>query len=59
MTKSPELIYEGSFSDKVLNIKPKGLGNKKVNLEEVKKLALDFVGKDNQVRLQYWKKENK
>lgn len=47
MTKTPELIYDGPFSDKTLNVKPKGLGKKKISLEEAKKIALDFIEKEN------------
>ncbi|MTI48879.1 germination protein YpeB [Sporosalibacterium faouarense] len=47
MTKSPELIYDGPFSDQVLSGKAKGLGDKKVDIEEAKKIAQEFTGAEN------------
>ncbi|MTI71810.1 MAG: germination protein YpeB [Firmicutes bacterium] len=44
MTQYPELIYDGPFSDKVLNIKPKGLGDKEVSKEEAIEIVKDFLG---------------
>ncbi len=44
MTEYPELIYDGPFSDQIMNMKPKGLGNKKVSAEEARKIAEDFLG---------------
>lgn len=44
MTEYPELIYDGPFSDQIMNMKPKGLGSKKVSAEEAKKIAQDFLG---------------
>ncbi|WP_352420292.1 germination protein YpeB [Proteiniborus sp.] len=44
MTEYPELIYDGPFSDQIMNMKPKGLGNKKVSVEEARKIAEDFLG---------------
>jgi len=44
MGKSPELIYDGPFSDQRLNKKPVGLGNKKVTKDEAKRIAKQFVG---------------
>lgn len=44
MTQYPELIYDGPFSDKVLNIKPKGLGDKEVSKEEAIEITKDFLG---------------
>lgn len=44
MTKYPELIYDGPFSEQVMNMKPKGLGNKKVTVDEAKKIANEFLG---------------
>lgn len=44
MTEYPELIYDGPFSDQIMNMKPKGLGDKKVNAEEARKIAQDFLG---------------
>ncbi len=44
MGKTPELIYDGPFSEQVLNKKPLGLGNNKISLEQGKKIATDFLG---------------
>lgn len=44
MTKYPELIYDGPFSDQIMNMKPKGLGEKTVNVDEARKIAEDFLG---------------
>ena len=44
MTKYPELIYDGPFSDQARKIPSKGLGNKKVNKAEARKIAEEFVG---------------
>lgn len=44
MTSYPELIYDGPFSDQVMNIKPKGLGDKKFSSDEAKKIAIEFLG---------------
>lgn len=44
IAKSPELIYDGPFSEQRLNKKPVGLGNKKVTKEEAKKIAEQFLG---------------
>lgn len=44
MGKSPELIYDGPYSDQQLNKKPLGLGDKKVSMKEAEKLARNFVG---------------
>ncbi|KNF09775.1 sporulation protein YpeB [Gottschalkia purinilytica] len=44
MTKYPELIYDGPFSDQARKIKPKALGDKNVTLEEAKKIVKDFLG---------------
>ncbi|MGO1652077.1 germination protein YpeB [Senegalia sp. (in: firmicutes)] len=44
MTDYPELIYDGPFSDQVMNMKPKGLPDKKVSKEEAQRKALDFLG---------------
>lgn len=43
MTKYPELIYDGPFSDQARQIPAKGLGNKKVNKVEAEKIARDFL----------------
>ena len=45
LTEYPELIYDGPFSDQVMNMKPKGLGSKKVDADEARKIAEDFIGK--------------
>ncbi|QAT60573.1 germination protein YpeB [Acidilutibacter cellobiosedens] len=44
MGKSPELIYDGPFSEQNLGKKPVGLGTKKVTLKEAQKIATDFIG---------------
>lgn len=44
--KSPELIYDGPFSDQMVNKKPVGLGDKQTTMDEAKKIATDFFGKD-------------
>ena len=46
MTQTPELIYDGPFSDQVLNVKPKGLKDKDVSLEEAEDLAVKFIGRE-------------
>ncbi len=43
MTETPELIYDGPFSDQVTNVKPKGLGDKTVSAEEAEKIAKEFM----------------
>lgn len=43
MTKYPELIYDGPFSDQARRIPAKALGNKKINKVEAKKIAQDFL----------------
>nr|WP_242851726.1 germination protein YpeB [Caloranaerobacter sp. TR13] len=40
----PELIYDGPFSDQVLNVKPRGLGGKVVSVSEAKDIAKKFIG---------------
>lgn len=42
----PTLIYDGPFSENVLNIKPKILSEKKVSQEEAKKVIYEIIGKD-------------
>ncbi len=44
MTKYPELIYDGPFSDQVMNMKPKELGEKTVSAEEARIIAENFLG---------------
>ncbi len=46
MGKSPELIYDGPYSDQQLNKKPLALGDKKVTSKEAEKLARNFVGRE-------------
>ena len=43
MTKYPELIYDGPFSDQARKIKAKGLGNGKINKIEAEKIVRDFL----------------
>lgn len=52
MTKSPQLIYDGPFSDQVLNVKPRGLGTKKISVDEAKKIAIDFLERKNNVKVE-------
>lgn len=56
MTDYPELIYDGPFSDQVRNVKPKGLGDKKVSKEEAQKIALDFLGIKNPAEIKPFNK---
>lgn len=42
--KSAELIYDGPFSDQMINRKPVGLPKNDVNLEEAKNIAKEFYG---------------
>lgn len=51
LTDYPELIYDGPFSDQILNRKPRGLGEKVVTEEEAKKIALDFFEIKNPVKI--------
>lgn len=44
MGKSPELIYDGPYSDQQLNKKPLALGDKKITIAEGEKRARNFVG---------------
>lgn len=46
MTKYPELIYDGPFSDQARKIPSKGLGKKKINKVEAEKIVREFLGKD-------------
>ncbi|NMB07910.1 MAG: germination protein YpeB [Tissierellia bacterium] len=46
MAKSPELIYDGPFSDQMINKKPVGLQGSDVSKKEAEKIAMDFIGKD-------------
>jgi spore germination protein len=49
MAKTPELIYDGPFSDQMINRKPLGLKGKEVSKKEAEKIAKDFFGA-NKVR---------
>ncbi|RKD33481.1 germination protein YpeB [Thermohalobacter berrensis] len=40
----PELIYDGPFADQVLKVKPRGLGKGKVNANQAKEIASNFIG---------------
>src|SRR5699024_10031599 len=44
MAKTPELIYDGPFSDQMINKKPLGLDGKQVSKNEAEKIAKDFIG---------------
>jgi spore germination protein len=52
VAKTPELIYDGPFADQMLNKKPVGLPNRKVNLNQAREIALDFIGRDKIVDIQ-------
>lgn len=43
----PSLIYDGPFSDNVIEGKPKGLDGEDINLEKAKEKAKKFIGEDN------------
>ena len=49
MAKTPELIYDGPFSDQMINRKPLGLEGKEVSKKEAEKIAKNFFGA-NRVR---------
>lgn len=42
----PSLIYDGPYSDHMLKVKPLGLLNKKVTIDQAKKLAEKYIGSD-------------
>lgn len=42
----PTLIYDGPFSENILNIKPKVLGEKQISLSDAKRVALKIAGKN-------------
>lgn len=42
----PSLIYDGPYSDHMLNVKPRGLKSNKVTVEEAKEIAKKFIGED-------------
>lgn len=46
MAKTPELIYDGPFSDQMLNRKPVGLPSNDVSIDEARNTAIEFFGKD-------------
>lgn len=46
VSQSAELIYDGPFSEQMVNRKPVGLENKNVNIDEAKEVAKEFFGKD-------------
>lgn len=56
MTEYPELIYDGPFSDQVLNVKPKGLGEGTVDKKEAEKIALDFLNIKNPSKISMFNK---
>lgn len=45
-TDYPALIYDGPFSENVIEGKPKGLGDKKVSLQKAIEAARKFIGTD-------------
>ncbi|MGE5678668.1 MAG: PepSY1/2 domain-containing protein, partial [Pseudomonadota bacterium] len=47
----PTLIYDGPFSDNVVEGKPKGLDGEDINLEKAKEKAREFVGADKSARV--------
>ena len=47
----PSLIYDGPFSDNVIEGKPKGLDGEDVSLEKAKEKAKKFVGEDKAGRI--------
>ena len=46
MQKYPTLIYDGPFSENVLNIKPRVLSEKEISLDKAKEIAANILGKD-------------
>ncbi|TDT62349.1 germination protein YpeB [Fonticella tunisiensis] len=46
MQKYPTLIYDGPFSENVLNIKPRVLSEKEISLGKAKEIAANILGKD-------------
>ena len=44
--KSPELIYDGPFSDQILNKKPVGLSGSQVDINQAQQAAVDFFGRN-------------
>lgn len=49
IAKTPELIYDGPFSDQMINKKPVGLEGGEVSKKEAEKIAKDFFG-TNKIR---------
>jgi len=47
----PTLIYDGPFSDNVVEGKPKGLEGEDINLEKAKEKAKKFIGEDKVGRI--------
>lgn len=47
----PTLIYDGPFSDNVVEGKPKGLEGEDINLEKAKETARKFLGEDKAARI--------
>lgn len=43
---TPELIYDGPFSEQMINKKPVGLSNEPTSVEQARDIAIDFFGKD-------------
>ena len=43
---TPELIYDGPFSDQMINRKPVGLPNNRVSMEDAARTAREFFGED-------------
>ncbi|NLV75667.1 MAG: germination protein YpeB, partial [Tissierellia bacterium] len=46
MAKTPELIYDGPFSDQMINRKPLGLEGDEVSKKEGERIAREFFGAD-------------
>lgn len=46
MAKTPELIYDGPFSDQMINRKPLGLEGNEVSRKDAERVARDFFGTD-------------
>ncbi|WDV46021.1 germination protein YpeB [Clostridiaceae bacterium M8S5] len=43
MTEYPELIYDGPFSDQILNMKPRGLGSGAIDIKKAEEIAKTFL----------------
>ncbi|NLY45885.1 MAG: germination protein YpeB, partial [Tissierella sp.] len=46
VSDTPELIYDGPFSDQMINRKPVGLPNNTVSMEDAEQAAVEFFGQD-------------